>query len=204
MQAAPTPVLETLSVSVQAAKLADDAGLLVCGDCGRLAQRGEAAKTCLCGLQLPPRSSVGTAPASVPARLPHSPRVAGAPVGRNPQPAKRKAAGGGVSGSASTAAQATTGAAAQPKKEVKCQRWFAEVAKRLGGLPRFVLKDAYAIYRKSTRDGNKKECTEHGGRHAQCATPCAVRCALRRLPPVRCALRPAARIARALAHKAPA
>ena len=54
----------------------------------------------------------------------------------------------------------------KPKSPVsqkqKIPKWLPEVAKRLGGVPRFVVKEARKLYDKATRDTKRQGCSEFG------------------------------------------
>jgi len=59
------------------------------------------------------------------------------------------------------------GGAEAPKKKVskpanKVHKWLDEVAKQLGGVPGFVVKDAARLYSCTLKDTDRKGCSEFG------------------------------------------
>uniref|UniRef100_A0A7S4BJ89 Uncharacterized protein n=1 Tax=Chrysotila carterae TaxID=13221 RepID=A0A7S4BJ89_CHRCT len=49
-----------------------------------------------------------------------------------------------------------------PTKQGRAQKWLNEIAKRLGGLPSFVVKDSVRMYQNSLNDTDRKNCTDLG------------------------------------------
>ena len=46
----------------------------------------------------------------------------------------------------------------------RIQKWYAEMSKRLGGVPTFVIKDAQKVYSAGIKDPSRQGCTDLGGR----------------------------------------
>jgi len=57
-------------------------------------------------------------------------------------------------------------AAAKPAKKgpPRIQKWYAEMSKRLGGVPSFVIKDAQKVYSAGIKETNRQGCTDLGAR----------------------------------------
>ena len=94
----------------------------------------------------------------------------------------------------------------KPNKASKVHRWYVEVARRLTGVPSFVIKDAQLVYRKALKETSRQGCTEQGEQLcALCAQP-TTSAHERRAPPSRLwtPRRAAARGTGARAAQAPA
>lgn len=55
-------------------------------------------------------------------------------------------------------------AKAAKKGPPRIQKWYAEMSKRLGGVPAFVIKDAQRVYSLGIKDPNRRGCTDLGPR----------------------------------------
>jgi hypothetical protein len=75
-------------------------------------------------------------------------------------------------------------AAAKPAKKggpPRIQKWYAEMAKRLGGVPAFVIKEAQRVYSVGIKDPNRQGCTDLGVRAPGRLSPPPPGCGVRQL-----------------------
>ena len=116
-----------------------------CPDCGQkegFTRDAAGVLTCRCGLShAAPASLVG---------------------GGAPQPVRRTASGGRVPVRRTASGGSGGRGGGGKKKPSRVQEWLAEVAKRLSGVPRFVLTDAHAAYARTLKDTSRRGCTDLG------------------------------------------
>ena len=82
--------------------------------------------------------------------------------GGAPQPVRRTASGGRVPVRRTASGGSGGRGGGGKKKPSRVQEWLAEVAKRLSGVPRFVLTDAHAAYARTLKDTSRRGCTDLG------------------------------------------
>ena len=83
---------------------------------------------------------------------------AGSPYGQSAEPE----AGAATPTQRSAKQPAKTKPKSPATAKQKIPKWLPEVAKRLGGVPRFVVKDAKKLYDRATKDTKRQGCTEFG------------------------------------------
>ena len=133
--------------------------LCICPECGQRQFTHDESDpgflVCLCGLKLPLPELPPPPPAPPPAHPPPPLAAAEPPAGSPVEP---------------PADGSTPQRAAQPQKKkpaastikAKIPKWLPEVAKRLRGVPRFVVKESIRLYSKVSKDTKRQGCTEWG------------------------------------------